>query len=135
MPEWAPEKVALHAKYLGIHSGPRSVNLVLTLALHKYIARIKAVRTTGAGLLTSIIEHSTMCIPTLNYIGQFGTPDASVLAADAIMLQILMACPVYIFTKEALWSLDAFGMGRNSKSIKLYNMFTRNRSNCTIFAQ
>ena len=117
----------MHAKYLGIHLGPRSADFIWTDALDKYVSRVQAARTTGAGLLTSVIEYNTMCITTLDYIGQYCITDAPVLAAEARMLQRLTGCPRYTFTKEALWSLDALGMGQSFKSIKVCNMAAMTR--------
>ena len=127
VPEWVGVKVSLHAKYLGIHLGPRSADFIWTDALDKYVSRVQAARTTGAGLLTSVIEYNTMCITTLDYIGQYCITDAPVLAAEARMLQRLTGCPRYTFTKEALWSLDALGMGQSFKSIKVCNMAAMTR--------
>ena len=137
-PEWSGVKISLHAKYLGIHLGPRSANFIWTGALDKYVARVQAARTTGAGLLTSVIEYNTMCITTLNYIGQYCITDAPVLATEARMLQRLTGCPRYTFSKEALWSLDALGMGQNFKSIKVCNMAAMTRmalQTTTVFSE
>ena len=37
------------------------------------------------------------------------------------MLQKLTGCPRYTFTKEALWSLELFGMAKGFNSIRICN--------------
>lgn len=122
VPEWSGVQVAFSAKYLGVHLGPRSAELMWTSALEKYESRVQVARGTGAGLFSAIMEYNTMCINTLSYLWQFSLAGPRVLATEARMLQRMVGCPRYTFTKECMWSLDTIGMAKAFKSIRICNI-------------
>ena len=121
VPDWKGVQVAFHAKYLGMLLGPRCADMLWDAALDKYITRVQMARSTGAGFIASVLEYNIMCVTTLSYIGQFCVTPQSVLAVEARMLQKLTGCPRYTFTKEALWSLELFGMAKGFNSIRICN--------------
>ena len=137
VPDWRGIRVALHAKYLGMQMGPRSANVIWRDALDNYSKRVQLARSTGAGLLCSVLEYNIMCVTALSYIAQFSTTTAEVLSVEATMLQRLTGCPRYTFTKQAMWSLQALGMPHSFKSVQVSNAAAMVRmalKTCTTFA-
>ena len=63
-----------------------------------------------------------MCITTLSYVWQFAVATPYVLATEARMLQRLVACPRFTFSKDALLNLDAVGMATSFKSVQVCNI-------------
>ena len=121
VPSWKGAKVALSAKYLGMQLGPDVADKVWKDAIEKYVNRVQIARSTGAGLLCSVLEYNIKCLPALSYTGQFCETGNAILATEARMLQRLAGCPRHTFTKEAMWSLDAIGLSHSFKSIRVCN--------------
>ena len=53
---------------------------------------------------------------------QFAVATPYVLATEARMLQRLVACPRFTFSKDALLNLDAVGMATSFKSVQVCNI-------------
>ena len=128
VPAWGAIRIEYGAKYLGIWMGPSSAEHMWRGALDKYITRVELARATGAGLFNSIMEYNIMCITTLSYVSQFSVAGADVLAVESRMLQKLVGSPRFTFSKEALWSLDALGMGKAFQSIRVLNLAAMTRT-------
>ena len=121
VPAWQGVKVDFHAKYLGIQLGPRSASVSWDGALDKYIAKVQFARSTGAGLLSSVLEYNIVCVSSLAYVGQFYATSRQVLATEAKMLQRMTGSPRYTFSKESLWNLSSFGMAHSFHPVQVAN--------------
>ena len=87
--------IATSAKYLGIFLGPESLSISWKAPINKYLARVRDLRQTGLGLLSSARLYNIGTLPCLSYIAAHLPLPPEVRRAEARGLQILTAGPYH----------------------------------------
>jgi hypothetical protein len=109
-PRLAALEVAAFFKHLGVMVGPGAEPLRWTPAFAKYLDRALCVKAAGGGLSESIRMYGALAVSTLQYLGQFCSPPASIRKVEARAIARVTSSPLYAFPISLGSGLQEIGL-------------------------
>jgi hypothetical protein len=109
-PRLAELEVAAFFKHLGVLVGPGAEPLRWTPAVAKFLDRALCVKAAGGGLSESIRMYGALAVSTLQYLGQFCSPPASVRKVEARAIARVTSSPLYAFPISLGSGLQEIGL-------------------------
>jgi hypothetical protein len=119
-PRWAPSKIGLSAKYLGIQVGPGVSDFdAFAVPLSKYLDRCRFIAKMGLGWMRAATLHNIFALPVLSYVAQVqadeGLREQDLDRAAAILFKHPMYRPPFRFFAH----LEELGCSTGIKDVRL----------------
>jgi endonuclease/exonuclease/phosphatase family metal-dependent hydrolase len=109
-PRFAELEVASFFKHLGVLVGPGAAPTRWAPAFAKFLDRALCVKAAGGGLSESIRMYGALAVSTLQYIGQYCSPPASVRKIEARAIARITSSPLYAFPVSLGSGLQEIGL-------------------------
>jgi hypothetical protein len=107
---FADLEVAAFFKHLGIMVGPGADLVRWSAATIKFLDRALCVKAAGGGLSESIRMYGALAVSTLQYIGQYCSPPASIRKIEARAIARITSSPLYAFPISLGSGLQEIGL-------------------------
>ena len=109
LPNWSDISIAASAKYLGVHLGTVTKDLLWMSRASKWKSRVDAIAATGSPPSISVMLYNTRALPTLSYVAQLAFPPRDLCLQEPAALARVMHCPCNAFSRADYFNLGEWG--------------------------